>query len=58
MCLLAVKFPICKRKIIVNMWKIATITFLDTGCLVLIVYCFLGGLGKAFMIYEPVLGDY
>ena len=41
MCLLATKFPICRRKIIVTMWKIATIAFLDTGCLMLILYDFL-----------------
>ena len=37
----AIKFPTCMRKIIVTMRKIATNTFLDTGCLPLIVYCFL-----------------
>ena len=37
----ASKFPICMRKIIVTIRKIATNTFLDTGCLTLIVYCFL-----------------
>ena len=36
MCLLAITFPIYMRKIIVTMRKIATITFLDTGCLMLI----------------------
>ena len=43
MCLLAIKFPICMRKIIVTMRKIATITFVDTDCLMVTVYCFLFG---------------
>ena len=43
MCLLAIKFPICVRKIILTMRKIAAITFLDTGCLMSIFYCFLFG---------------
>ena len=56
MCLLALKFPLCMRKIIVTMRKIATITFLDTDCLMLIFYCFhfrqkslylVGGHGRA-----------
>ena len=38
MYLLAIEFPICTRKIIVTMRKIATITFLDIDCLILIVY--------------------
>ena len=36
MYLLATKFPIIKRKIIVNLRKIATTTFLVTGCMMLI----------------------
>ena len=43
MCLLAIKFPIRIRNIIVTLQKLATITFLDTGCLVSIFYCFLFG---------------
>ena len=43
MCLLAIKFPICMRRVIGVMRKIATITFLDTSCLMLIFYCFLFG---------------
>ena len=35
MCPLAINFPICMRKIIAIMQKIATITFLDTDCLCL-----------------------
>ena len=43
MCLLAIRCPICMRKIIMSMRKIATITFLNTGGLTFIVYCFLFG---------------
>ena len=50
MCLLAIGFPICMRKIIVTMWKIATITFLDTGCLMLIFYCFLFGQKSTYLV--------
>ena len=50
MCLLASKFPLCMGKIIVTMRKIATITFFDTGCLMLIVYCFLFGQKSIYLV--------
>ena len=40
MCLLAIKFPVGIRKAIVALQKIATSTFLGTGCLISIFYCF------------------
>ena len=50
MCLLAIKFPLCMRKIMGNMREIATITFLDTGCLMSIVYCFLSGQKSIYLV--------
>ena len=41
MCLLAIRFPTCMREVVVTMWRIATIAFLYTGCLMLIFYCLL-----------------
>ena len=38
MRLLAIKFPMCTRKITVTLQKIVTNTFLDTGCLMSIIY--------------------
>ena len=49
MCLLAIKFPICMRNIIVTTREIATIAFFDTGCLLLIVYCFLFGQKSTYL---------
>ena len=50
MCLLAVRFPICMRKIVVTMQKIATIPFFDTGCLMLIFYRFLFGQKSNYLV--------
>ena len=50
MRLLAIKFFIYMRKIIVTMWKIATDTFLDTGCLMLILDGFLFGQKSVYLV--------
>ena len=50
MYLLAIKSPICMRKIIMTLRRIATITFLDTGCLMLIFYWFHFGHKSKYLV--------
>ena len=47
---LAIKFPICMRKVIATMRKVANITILDTGCLMSIFYCFLFGQKSIYLV--------